>query len=85
MEPNTVAPTRLLTIPDAAERLALSARTIEKLIAAGEISPLRIGRSVRLADAEIEQFIERKRHNDHERPPQAPVGKEGAGAAQATG
>jgi excisionase family DNA binding protein len=64
MEPNTLAPTRLLTVPEAADRLRLSARMVERLIASGEISPLRIGRSVRLTDVEVEEFIERKRHND---------------------
>jgi excisionase family DNA binding protein len=77
MEPNTLTPTRLLTIREAAERLALSARMVEKLIANGDIVPLRIGRSVRLADTEIEAFIEHKRHNDHETAANGPVGKAG--------
>jgi excisionase family DNA binding protein len=43
-------PVRLLTKAQAAERLALSLRTVEKLIHDGELRTVRFGRSVRVQD-----------------------------------
>jgi excisionase family DNA binding protein len=85
MEPTAVTSTRLLTVPEAADRLRLSARMVERLIERGEMVPLRIGRSVRLTDTEIEEFIERKRHNHDERAANSLVGKAGNHDAHPTG
>ncbi|MEY4710934.1 MAG: Helix-turn-helix domain, partial [Pseudomonadota bacterium] len=48
----------LLTIKEAAVLLRVSQRTVRRLIDRGEIEALRIGRSVRLNRAAIEQMLE---------------------------
>ena len=46
----------LITLEQAAQRLAISRRTLERLIAAGEFpSPLKLGRASRLAVEDIER------------------------------
>lgn len=47
----------LLTIPEAAERLSVSRTTLYKLIRTGELKALKFGRSRRVTDLEIEDFI----------------------------
>ena len=49
----------LLRIVDCAEKLGLGRTTIYRLIALGELSPVHIGRSVRISTGEIEDFIEK--------------------------
>jgi len=47
----------LITLEQAAQRLAISRRTLERLIAAGEFpSPLKLGRASRLAVADIDVY-----------------------------
>jgi excisionase family DNA binding protein len=54
----SAGPTRLLVdTPTAAKMLGLSARTVWSLNAAGELSAIRIGRSVRYSIRELERFI----------------------------
>lgn len=60
--------TQLLTIRDAADRLRVSKRTVEQLLANGEIGTVRIGRSVRIAEHHLAAFIA-----GHDRPAMAPV------------
>jgi excisionase family DNA binding protein len=57
--PNAQMPTagRLLTIKDVAERLQVSGRTIHRLIAAGELTVCRIGRSVRVSEGALKAFL----------------------------
>jgi excisionase family DNA binding protein len=81
MEPTTLAGTRLRTVSETAEQLHLSARMVERLIAAGDLSPLRIGRAVRISDTEIERFI-RELQNDHTPADDGRVGKEGIDRAR---
>ena len=50
----------LLTLERAAETLAISARTVRRLIDAGELAPVRIGRSVRLSAADLTAYIDRQ-------------------------
>jgi excisionase family DNA binding protein len=50
-------PVALLTLPEAAERLRLSRRTVERLIDAGRIRPVRIGRRVLVTEREIAAFV----------------------------
>jgi excisionase family DNA binding protein len=52
------APLTLLTRPEAAEALRQSARTIDYLIAAGELPAVRIGRRVMVRQQAIAKFIE---------------------------
>jgi excisionase family DNA binding protein len=50
-------PVHLLTIPQVAERLALSRRSVEKLIHDGELRTVRFGRSVRVTEAAVAQLV----------------------------
>lgn len=51
----------LYAIPDAAEKLSVSARVLERLIAAGEVETVKIGRR-RLVPAEaLADYIDGKR------------------------
>lgn len=51
---------RLLTIMEAAAILAISKRTLERLIAGGEFaSPLKIGRSSRVAAEDVDAYLAR--------------------------
>ncbi len=59
---------QLLTIREAADRLRVSKRTVEQLLSNGEIGTVRIGRSVRIAEHHLEQFVAA-----HDRPAMAPV------------
>ena len=59
---------QLLTIGEAADRLRVSRRTVEMLLAAGEIGTVRIGRSVRIAEHHLAAFVA-----TNDRPALAPV------------
>jgi excisionase family DNA binding protein len=50
-------PVRLLTKAQAAERLALSLRTVEKLIHDGELRTVRFGRSVRVTETALARLV----------------------------
>lgn len=50
---------KLLKRATAAEALGVSARQIDRLIAAGRLRPVRIGRMVRIPNGEIDRFIKR--------------------------
>ena len=50
----------LLTLERAAETLAISARSVRRLIDAGELAPIRIGRSVRLSAADLTAYVDRQ-------------------------
>lgn len=47
----------LLSKRTACERLACSLSTLNRTIAAGRLRPVKIGRSVRIPETEIEAFI----------------------------
>lgn len=50
----------LLTLPQAARELAISKRTLERLIAAGAFpSPVRIGRSSRIPSTDLTTYLEK--------------------------
>ena len=51
-------PDRLLTLPDAAARLAVSRRTLEREIADGAIAHVRIRGGVRIAESDVEAYIQ---------------------------
>lgn len=55
------SPPLLLTIPQAARLLAIGRTTMYGLIDAGDIGVVRIGRSVRVPVAALEQFVEARR------------------------
>ena len=52
---------RLLTIRQVAEQLGLSPRTVSRLIKRGELTAIRLGRSVRIHPSELESLIRRYR------------------------
>jgi excisionase family DNA binding protein len=61
--PHTHAPRPplLVTIPQAAELLAVGRSTVHQLIWDHELEPIRIGRSVRLTIDDLEDYVQRKR------------------------
>ena len=61
-DPSIFETDRLLTLPEAAGRLAISKRTLERLISAGDFPPpLKIGRSSRVASRDIAHYLENLR------------------------
>ncbi|WP_445809947.1 helix-turn-helix domain-containing protein [Yoonia sp.] len=54
-------PLRLLTISEAAEYLAISERSIKRLIARGDLPCIRVGSALRFVFADLEAFIARNR------------------------
>jgi excisionase family DNA binding protein len=48
---------RLLTVEEAADRLGTSVRFIRRLIAERRIAYIRIGRHVRIAEADLASFV----------------------------
>ena len=55
----TPLPRLLYTVPEVAQMLALSVRTVNDLLASGDLPCRRIGRSVRFAQADLDCFIAR--------------------------
>jgi len=53
--------TELRTIPETAERFETSTRTIRRLIQSGALPVYRIGRLVRISEADIEDFLAKHR------------------------
>lgn len=57
--PATTGDRDLLTLPTAAERLSISKRTLERLIASGAFPhPVKIGRSSRVPRGDITRYLE---------------------------
>lgn len=52
------APSPLLTLPEAAEALRCSVRTLQRRIADGEIRAFRDGRIVRVPASELRRYVE---------------------------
>ena len=53
-------PRMLLTKVEVGDALHLSTRTVENLLAAGELPGVKIGRSIRVRPSDLEAFIARK-------------------------
>lgn len=51
----------LLPVPEAAKRLTLSRSTVQRLVDGGELPAVKIGRSRRIAVADLEAYVERLR------------------------
>ncbi len=51
----------LLTSSQVAEQLAVSVRTVERLVERGELVATRVGRSLRFTEADVAAFVERAR------------------------
>ncbi len=52
-------PDDLLNTAGAAARLGVSARTVRRLVAAGQLHPVRIGRATRYRPADLDEFTNR--------------------------
>lgn len=52
------APPDLIDRPEAARRLSVSVRTLDELISTGDLSVVRIGRTVRIRPSAIAYFVE---------------------------
>jgi excisionase family DNA binding protein len=58
MDPsNDEHPARLLTVSEVAQALRVSNMTVYRLVSAGELPALRVGRSVRLRVADVESYL----------------------------
>lgn len=61
----TCAPVRLLTGREAAKSLAVSLRTLRALVQRGELTAVRIGRSVRFDPDDLRRLIEQRKEVAH--------------------
>jgi excisionase family DNA binding protein len=61
-------PQLALTVPQAAARLAVCRRTIERLVAVGQLRVLKIGRSTRIEVTELVRYLESLRGPDTRQP-----------------
>lgn len=53
--------TRLLKVKEVCERLSLSRSEVYELLASGELVSVKIGRARRVADRDLEEYINRLR------------------------
>lgn len=58
MTPQILTPTKLYKVPELSEAWGVSERSIRRAIADGRLQCVRIGRSVRVSDAQMKNFIE---------------------------
>ena len=56
-ESDSPSTSRLLRVEDVADRLAVSLKTIRRLVASGRLEAVHIGAAVRFTAAELERFI----------------------------
>ena len=56
---------RLLRLPEVADRLALSRTAIYRLMARGELQPIRIGGALRFPASSIDRLIEKWKGTPH--------------------
>ena len=54
-------PTRLLTLNEAATLLAVSPKTLQRLVARGDLAVIRVGSSLRFSTGDLEAFVTRHR------------------------
>jgi excisionase family DNA binding protein len=58
MAPASIAPPKLLTVPDAADRLCVSHRKLWRLIATGALKSVRVGvRGTRVPESALTAFV----------------------------
>ena len=60
MSPIKAAPVSYLSLDEAATRTQLCTRTLTRAIAAGHLRAYQVGRLVRIAEPDLEAFIERR-------------------------
>ena len=56
-----LAPTRALSVPEVAEQLSISRAGVYNLFNAGQLPRTKVGRSVRVLQADVDAFLERSR------------------------
>ena len=56
-KPELAPAPRLLTIKDVAERLQVSGRTVHRSIVSGDLTVIRIGRSIRVSEDALKAFL----------------------------
>jgi excisionase family DNA binding protein len=56
-DPRRAGPTRLMTIADAAEALAVSSRTVRRLLDEGALRGTRIRGQIRIHPADLEHYL----------------------------
>lgn len=66
---------QFLTTEEVMDYLQINLRTVYRLIRAGRIPAVRIGRQWRFQKADIETWLEHNRSQDRGSPPKAPVGR----------
>ena len=49
--------TELLTLREVADRLRVSVRTVQRLVASGQIRPIHIGRRTLITEREVETYL----------------------------
>ena len=54
-------PTRLLTSAEAAGLLSISPKTLQRLVARGDLAVIRVGSSLRFSTGDLEAFVTRHR------------------------
>jgi excisionase family DNA binding protein len=60
MSPINAAPVSYLSLDESAKRTELCTRTLTRAIAAGRLRAFRVGRLVRIAEPDLQEFVERK-------------------------
>lgn len=61
--PSTIPP-QLHTLEDAAKRLSCCTRTIKREIDRGRIRAVRLGRAIRISEAELRRLVDEGTHAD---------------------
>ena len=51
---------KMLTVQEIAQRLRVEHKTVRSLIKSGKLKAVRLGRSLRIREADYEQFLEEK-------------------------
>jgi excisionase family DNA binding protein len=59
---DTMLPARLLSLPEVADRLGCSIRTLRRRIATGELAIIRDGRLIRVRPEDLERYIQQRRY-----------------------
>jgi excisionase family DNA binding protein len=56
---------RYLTLPELAERLQVSRRTVYRWIKDGSLNAYQFGREYRITESDLKDFLERRRTSPH--------------------
>lgn len=63
--------TRLLTLDDAAAQLAVSTRTVRRLVRSGKLRSIRVGQQIRIEPAALELYLVQHQNKPEPTAPQA--------------